>query len=84
MVMYKYSFEVHREQKVFNMVEESLDALFQAEFEDDESLSMEELFSEALEKVEDARRRVDKMQKAGVSLFTPPCKKLMRRGSWRP
>ena len=28
---------------------------------------MEELFSEALENVEDARRRVDRMQKAGVS-----------------
>ena len=54
--------------------EESLDALFQAEFENDQVESMEELFSEAFNKIEDARNRVDKMQKAGVSVLTPPCR----------
>ena len=59
---------------------ELLDALFEAEFEKDEIESMEELFSEAFDKIEDARNRVDKMQKAGVSLLTLPCREEYCKG----
>ena len=53
--------------------EESLDT-FEAELENDEVESMEELFSEAFDKIEDAGNRVDKMQRGGVSLPAPPCR----------
>ena len=53
------------------MVDESFDALFDTDFGNDDSQSMEELFSAALENVEDARKRLDRMHKAGVSTFTP-------------
>ena len=54
------------------MVDEmSIEALFEAEFEDD-TQSMEDLFSEALSSVEEAKRRADRLQKAGVSPSTPP------------
>ena len=60
------------ETKTFVMVDEqSLDALFEAEFENNDSQSTEELFSEAQENVEDARRTVDRMQRAGVSTSSP-------------
>ena len=40
-----------------DMVEDmSLEALFEAEYENDDSQSMEDLFSEALENTEDARK----------------------------
>ena len=42
--------------------EVSLDALIQAELEnEDEYESMEDLFSEALDKLEDTRNRVDRL-----------------------
>ena len=40
----------------------SIKALFETELENDESETMEDLFSEAIANVEDAMRRVDKMQ----------------------
>ena len=52
--------------------EESLDALIEAELgNEDEYESMEYLFSEAIDKLEDARNRADRLQRVGVSLFTP-------------
>ena len=49
----------------------SLEALFEAEFEKDNSPSMEEPFSEVLENIEDAKKRVDNMQRVGVSSSNP-------------
>ena len=60
--------------------EESLDALIQAELGIDENESIEDLFSEAFGKLEDARERVDPMQSAGVSLLTPPCREVTVKG----
>ena len=57
------------------MVEEedtrmSLKALLEAELEGDEDESIESLFNEAFESVEEAMRRTDRMQRAGVSPST--------------
>ena len=49
----------------------SLEALFEGDCEKDDSSSMEELFSEALESIEDAKKTVDSMQRAGVSSSNP-------------
>ena len=44
-----------------------LEALFEAEFWSVDSQSMEDLFSEALDSIEVARKKVDRMLPAGVS-----------------
>ena len=49
----------------------SLDELFDAELEAEEDQSIESLFSEAIESVEEAMRRADRLQRAGVSPLTP-------------
>ena len=49
----------------------SVDALLDAELDGDEDESIESLFNEAFESMEDARRRTDRMQRAGVSPSTP-------------
>ena len=60
------------ENEKFNMVDdESREALFEAEFENDDCQSLEELFSEALEIVKDARRIAERMQRPGVSPANP-------------
>ena len=51
--------------------EMSIEALFEEEFEDD-TQSMEDLFNEVLSSVEEAKRRADSLQKAGVSPSNPP------------
>ena len=64
-----------------NMVdEESLDAIIQAELGIDENESIEDLFHEAFGSIEDARERVDRLQRAGVSLLTPPCREVIVMG----
>ena len=51
------------------MVDESIDALFEADLDD--SLSMDDLFSQALETVQECKSKVDRMRGAGVSTFAP-------------
>ena len=51
----------------------SIEALFETEFENNESETMEDFFNEAIANIEDAMRRVDKMQQPGISSLTPPC-----------
>ena len=60
---------------MFTTVEEedtrmSLEAFFEAELEGDEKESIESLFNEAFESMEEAMRRTDRMQRAGVSPST--------------
>ena len=61
--------------------DESREALFDAELENDDCQSLEELFSEAVKNVEDARRRVDRMQRAGVSPANPVVENMARAGA---
>ena len=49
----------------------SLKDLFDDELEAGEEQSIENLFNEAFENVEEAMRRTDRMQKPGVSPLTP-------------
>ena len=49
----------------------SREAPFEAEIENDNSQFMDDLFNEALENIENARKKVDKMQRAGVSFSNP-------------
>ena len=76
-VMNKYvSSEIHRVLKVRAVwsMKICFNNLIQAELEIDEYESMEDLFSEAFDKIEDARMGVDRMQHARVSLLIPPCR----------
>ena len=48
-----------------------LEALFEAEFGSNDSLSMEDLFTEALDSIGVARKKVDRMHDARVSPSIP-------------
>ena len=68
--------EIHLEEKKMVELEDtdtrmSLDEPFDVELETEEDQSIESLFSEAIESVEEAMRRADRLQRAGVSPLTP-------------
>ena len=58
---------------------ETLEALLEAEFEQDEIKSIKDYFNEDQASVEDAKMRIDRMQQAGVSHLNLPCQRLWQR-----
>ena len=67
--------EIHLEKKIVQLEDTdtrmSFDVLFDAELEAEEDQSIESRFSEVIENVEEAMRRADRLQRAGISPLTP-------------